>query len=99
MIGDLERLSSALTKCKIDAKDGNLLPKPELALRRAANAGRLDLVQAIVETVKDLNINEPGPDSGNTALDFAESKGHEAVVSFLKARGAKVRTQVALKSE
>lgn len=79
---------SVLNQCKTNV-DGNQLPAPELALRRAANAGRLDLVQKLVNNVKDLNINEPGPTSGKTALDFAEEKGHLVIVEFLKAQGAK----------
>jgi len=87
-ITDVARLVSALAECKTPS-DGNQLPKPELALRRAAHVGKLDLIQVLVATVQDLDINEPGPVSGKTALDLAEERSDVAVSAFLKERGAK----------
>lgn len=81
-------LEDVLIKLKIK-KDGDEFPKPELALRRAAACGQLENIKILVRIVKDIDINELGPDSGKTALDFARSKNHTEVDRYLESIGAK----------
>ncbi len=74
-------LLKLLNLCK--TKNDRVLPKPELALRRAAAAGKMDIVKGLIENVKDIDINQPGPDSGKTAVMFAQEKGHLEIVKLL----------------
>lgn len=85
-------LSKLLKECQLP-KDGAQLPSPELALRRAAAAGKIKCIQGIIELVKDININEPGPDSGKTALDFAIFHSNQDVVLYLQNLGAKTKAE------
>ncbi len=82
-----ELLIQALKKCKTK-KDGENNPGPELALRRAAKVGMLDIIKTLVEVVKDLDVNQQGPESGKTALDFARESDNDTVVNFLESIGA-----------
>jgi len=86
-IEDLNSLVSLLKKCKL--KKDTDLPTPEIALIRASAAGRIDILKALTRMVKDIDINQPGPESGKTALDFANTK---EVIEFLTALGAKQST-------
>ncbi len=74
-------LLKLLNLCK--TKNDRVLPKPELALRREAAAGKMDIVKGLIENVKDIDINQPGPDSGKTAVMFAQEKGHLEIVKLL----------------
>jgi ankyrin repeat protein len=59
-----------LKKCK-KKQDGNELPSPESALRRASISGRTDIMRILLDSATNLNINEAGSESGKTALHFA----------------------------
>ena len=81
--------------------DGDNIPEPEVALRRAAADGLADVIQALVENVQDLDLNQCGNTSGRTALHFATIYGRTNVVSQLITLGArqdirdKVKNQLA----
>ncbi|HEV2524319.1 MAG TPA: ankyrin repeat domain-containing protein [Gammaproteobacteria bacterium] len=81
-INSMEELLELLTLC-MTKKDGHVLPHPELALRRASAVGKVDIVKGLIANVIDININQPGPDSGKTALMFARENGHGEIVTFL----------------
>lgn len=83
---DLQKVVSLLGLCKLK-KDGDILPTPELALRRAAAAGKIDLIRDLIKNVKDIDINEKGPDSGKTAAIFAQEKGHLEIIKLLQEKG------------
>ena len=87
-ITDIDALMTVLKKCRT-SKDGDNIPSPELALRRAARMGWLQEVKNLVSLVKDLTLDTEGADSGKTALDFAKEHDHTAVIDFLKSVGAK----------
>lgn len=81
---NLTPLRDALRKCM--SKKDNLLPIPELALRRAAADSKIDIAEKLIEIVNDLDINQPGA-SGETALMWAEKSKSDRkgeMVSLLK---------------
>ena len=84
----------------VDEPENNI-PEPEVALRRAAADGLADVIQALVENVQDLDLNQCGNTSGRTALHFATIYGRTNVVSQLITLGArqdirdKVKNQLA----
>lgn len=75
-------LRSVLEQCRTKL-DGNTLPTPELALRRAAATGKLNVIIMLFALVKDLDANQAGPTSGNNALSFAVMNRHQEVVNYL----------------
>lgn len=81
-------LVKLLMQC-LTIKDNLKPPTPELAFRRAAAMGNVNLLEQLVSLVPDLNINEGGPDTGKTALDFAETHGQVEAVQYLRSLGAK----------
>lgn len=87
-VKDLDALIELLKKCQIK-KDGQTLPTPELAFRRAAALGSIDMLDKLINLVKDLNINAPGLESGKTALDFAQATEKNQATQFLIRIGAK----------
>lgn len=91
---DLEKrnvtaLITVLKQCRT-SKNGDGLPDPELAFRRAAATGKLDVLKALLELVKDIDINQPGSESGKTAIMYAQEYGHKEIVAFLRKAGAKL---------
>lgn len=84
----LPSLMFVLKKCTLK-KDGDIVPTPELALRRAAAIGKLDVIQELLKLVKDIDINQPGPDSGKTAIMYAKEYDRKEMVEFLRKAGAK----------
>ncbi len=73
----------SILKTLTTLKDGDKLPDPELALRRAAATGKLNLVNDLLLYVLDINPGQPGPGSGKTALMFAKENGHSEIVAML----------------
>lgn len=59
-----------LEKCRI-SKDGESLPSLELALRRAASDGKIDIVYVLLNFIGNVDVNQPGIGSGRTALHLA----------------------------
>lgn len=86
-IVNLESLIAVLKKCQT-SQDGQILPTPELAFRRAAAKGNVDILTELVKMVKDLDINSRGRESGKTALDFARDSGNKEAMQFLICFGA-----------
>ena len=55
-------------------------------LHYAADRGRLDICQLLVENVQDRN---PANNKGQTPLELAKTKGHDNVVQLLTAKTGK----------
>lgn len=89
---DWEKFENALKQCLVE-KDKYALPYPELALRRAAADGKLEVVKTLMETVLDLDINQKGV-SGMNALMFSKKFKREKMVNFLKSKGASEEREV-----
>jgi hypothetical protein len=56
---------------------------PEVQLRRAANAGDLDVVRQIIVDNSGLNVSEPCPNSGKTATELATQNQHVEIAKYL----------------
>lgn len=63
---------------------------PELALRQAAQGGKLEVIKSLLEEHPWLNINAQGQDSGLSALHRACSENHVVVATHLVMRGADI---------
>ncbi len=93
---DLSLLTLILNAC-MRSEDNNILPEPEVALRRAAAAGRTEVIEKLIEIVKDLDINQADPD-GNTAIMIAKDKHRDEAYDLLLKAGAKVPVEAAVES-
>lgn len=62
--------------------DAENLPKPELALRRAASDGKIEVVKDLIAFVMDIDVGATGP-SNRTALDYATKNKKTEVITFL----------------
>lgn len=70
-------------------KDGIKIISPELAFRRAAALGRLEIMKELIREVKDLDIFEKGSESLKTALDFAKEYNQDSIIKFLNTLSTK----------
>lgn len=87
-LNKFQNIRPFLEKCKVKG-DGDKLPESNVAFRRAAAAGLEAITRALAENDKSLDINQPGAESGKTALHFAVIKGRKNVASQLIEMGAK----------
>ncbi|CAE7328064.1 crt [Symbiodinium sp. CCMP2456] len=80
--GNLEQVERLILKefADVEAKDGD----GQTALIAAARAGRLKVVQRLLELRADIALNAMDA-SGRTALDHAVENGHKEVVAFMTA--------------
>jgi len=60
--------------------------------RRAAAKGDLKTIELLIKHKNSLDINQPGKDSGKTALDFAKTFNQENAFQLLIQHGAKSGT-------
>jgi hypothetical protein len=72
----------ALEQCKVN-KDHGKLPDPELALRRASAAGKINIIRTLLDNVHDLDILAKSPESNKTAIDFARKYKQPRVEELL----------------
>lgn len=85
-VENLPKLLVVLKNCQAK-KDGDTLPIPEVALRRASAAGKVNEVKELLFLVTDLIIDQPGPFDNKTALMHANERGFPEIVALLtKAR-------------
>jgi len=69
IIKNREDVIAVLKKLVVRKNDGNELPPPEIAFRRAAFTGMIKEMKILLENVPDLDMNEVGA-SKKTALDY-----------------------------
>ncbi len=79
---------SVLSQCKI-AKDGDKLPTPELALRRAAAANKINCIKILLK-INNIDINGAGSESKKTALHIAIENDNVEIAQLLIAAQAKI---------
>lgn len=82
-ITNRDKLLELLTLC-MTKNDQGALPAPELALRRAAANGEVNIVEGLIAYVKDLDISQPEFSSQKTALILAQEGGHFRIVQLLQ---------------
>ncbi|MFM8454486.1 MAG: hypothetical protein ACKOAD_05960, partial [Gammaproteobacteria bacterium] len=68
---------------KMASKKDFHFPSAELCLRRSAALGDFGIVKFLVENLKDLDLEEKGPESGMSALDFSRKYDHSNIEKYL----------------
>lgn len=82
-------VKAVLEECRTKKDDRNL-PSPELALCRAAAAGKVKCVETLIKHAENIDINRQGPETQRTALHFATIYNQRGIANLLIEAGARL---------